>query len=258
VIEGESLASRLARQGRLDIRQLAAICASTARALHEIHRAGVAHRALGPGRIYLVRDPHEPTGERVELLDVGLAAIADAPPPYRAPEQWRDPAKVDWRVDAYALGCIAFELAVGRPPFVGASLHETQAMHMTEVAPMLRSFEVDAPAPLEALIAWLLQKDPAARPPSMAHVAAAFAALPDALPSTDRDPQRSPWADRKPSRWATIGIIATCLGLIAVATPLAIVRARGQDPGIALSIAKRAIASPPTVVVGDVVVPRRQ
>src|SRR5213078_176618 len=74
-----------------------------------------------------------PGGERVKVLDFGIAKLATAQgtasqtrsmvvmgtPPYMSPEQCRSAAHIDHRSDIYALGCIVFELVCGRPPFEG-------------------------------------------------------------------------------------------------------------------------------------------
>jgi hypothetical protein len=86
-------------------------------------------------------------------------------PNYMSPEQWHSLADSDWRTDAYALGCVAFEMATGRPPFVASSRVEVCAMHLDTPPPMPSMFAKGLPAELDRLVARLLEKDPANRPP---------------------------------------------------------------------------------------------
>src|SRR5437667_439094 len=82
------------------------------------------HRDLKSDTVFLVPDPDVPGGERIKLLDFGIAKLAVASsttpcvtrtgavigtPTYMAPEQCRGVA-VDHRADLYALGCVIYEL----------------------------------------------------------------------------------------------------------------------------------------------------
>jgi TonB family protein len=93
-----------------------------------------------------------------------------------SPEQWKNSKNVDWRADAYSLGCVAFEMVAGRPPFVAETIGEACAKHLTEEPPRLSSL-VFTPAPLDNLIASLLAKHPEQRPSTMRDIGNAFSAL---------------------------------------------------------------------------------
>ncbi len=86
-------------------------------------------------------------------------------PAYMAPEQWGDAGKVDWRADIYSLGCLVFEMATGRPPFVAASFAEACGMHLGSPPPKLRTIAPDLPEALETMIDAMLAKSPYSRPP---------------------------------------------------------------------------------------------
>jgi len=131
-LEGETLGRRASR-ARLRWQSALAIARQIAGALAAAHGKGIVHRDLKPDNIFLVSDPEVPGGERIKLLDFGIAKLAGessatvnvtetgsvmGTPTYMAPEQCRGVA-VDHRADLYSLGCIVFELCTGRPPFVG-------------------------------------------------------------------------------------------------------------------------------------------
>jgi serine/threonine-protein kinase len=175
-LEGETLAARLRRLGRLSPRTTAEIARQIANVLDATHRAGIVHRDLKPANVFLVPDHELASGERVKLLDFGIAKLSGAlagagpttvgtigTPAYMAPEQWNDSSRVDWRADVYSLGCIVYEMAAGRPPFVSASIAEACAKHLNDTPAPIRSHAPDAPAALEALVLRLLAKDPAQR-----------------------------------------------------------------------------------------------
>ncbi len=124
-LEGESLAARIARDAPLDVAWVVRLGAELADALAHVHAAGVIHRDLKPANVFLAR-----RGLRVDelkLLDFGIARQLDlhtltAPGQvlgtlrYMAPEQLRDPKRIDARADLYALGVLLFECLCGRLP----------------------------------------------------------------------------------------------------------------------------------------------
>jgi serine/threonine protein kinase len=121
-LEGETLTRRIRRSGRLSLGQLADIARQIASVLDATHQAGITHRDLKPDNVFLVRDAELESGERVKILDFGIAKLSGVSltqpsigtmgtPDYMAPEQWQDSRTVDWHADAYALGCLAFEVA---------------------------------------------------------------------------------------------------------------------------------------------------
>ena len=108
------------------------------------------HRDLKPENVFLVPDPEVAGGERVKILDFGIAKLAGAARPapgrrpqparvigtplYMSPEQCRGAGEVDHRTDVYALGCVLYQMLIGRPPFVAEGMGEILAMQMFEAA----------------------------------------------------------------------------------------------------------------------------
>ena len=180
-LEGESLGTRL-RSARLPVAATMTIVRAIARALQAVHEHGIVHRDLKPDNVFLVPDPELASGERVKLLDFGIAKLAPmsgevsqtrtgmvmGTPTYMAPEQCRGAGLVDHRADLYALGCVAFHMMCGQPPFVSEGAGDLIARHLYFQPPPLRSLCPEIPADVDDLVLWLLQKDPAARPASAA------------------------------------------------------------------------------------------
>jgi serine/threonine protein kinase len=80
----------------------------------------------------------------------------------------------DGAADVYALGCLAFELAVGRPPFQAPTHARMREKHMHDAAPSIRSQMPDIGAVLDKLVARMLEKRAADRPRSMKDLAKLF------------------------------------------------------------------------------------
>src|SRR5580692_10902443 len=151
LLEGETLTHRIQRSGRLLIGQLADVGRQIASVLEATHAESITHRDLKPDNVFLVRDAELASGERVKLLDFGIAKLGDSAsavtgtgaatlgtPAYMAPEQWRSTRSVDARADVYSLGCVIYEMAVGRPPFAAASIAEACELHLHAPAPSAR------------------------------------------------------------------------------------------------------------------------
>jgi tRNA A-37 threonylcarbamoyl transferase component Bud32/ketosteroid isomerase-like protein len=193
-LRGEDLEARL-RRGPLPLDRALRFVRQAAGAVGAAHGAGIVHRDLKPANLFVVPDPEVIGGERIKVLDFGIAKLGTAgtmqtqgvfgTPAYMSPEQCSSAADVDARSDLYALGCILFEMVAGRPPFGHGGL-ELVAAHLRDPAPPLGKFVAGVPAPLEALVARLLRKDRAERPASCAELVAALyaiAAAPQAAPS---------------------------------------------------------------------------
>jgi len=199
LLEGESLAALLARE-RMDFVQCCRLGRQVASVLKAAHAAGITHRDLKPDNLFLVPDLEVAGGKRVKVLDFGIAKLAGELPPtvhtrtglvmgtpsYMSPEQCRSIRAADARSDIYSLGCILFEMACGRPPFVCEGPMELIGAHVYVTPPHPQNLEPAMPPGLSALIAKMLSKHPAARPQTMAAVGQALdevlRALGDAVP----------------------------------------------------------------------------
>ena len=199
-LEGETLAARLKRTGRISPRRTAEVARQIASILDATHHAGIIHRDLKPENVFLVHDRELPSGERVKLLDFGIAKLTDTlagagpatsgaigTPTYMAPEQWSDSSTVDWRADVYSLGCIMYEMAAGRPPFASKSIAEACAQHLNESPRSIRAHVPEVPAAIDAFTLRLLAKDPGGRVASTEELENELAALSAALPVVPED-----------------------------------------------------------------------
>jgi serine/threonine-protein kinase len=125
LLEGETLASRLARSGAMQPREAAPILLGLASALSALHARGVVHGDLKPENVFLTAD-----APFVKLVDFGLSKVEGldrltrtgelaGTPVYMAPELFtgeggREP---DARLDLYALGVLAYQTLSGALPF---------------------------------------------------------------------------------------------------------------------------------------------
>jgi len=171
-LEGETLSARL-RRGRLTDEESLVVVSRMADALSVVHRKGIVHRDVKPGNVVLV----ESRPERAKLLDFGIAHVSDASTvmtrtgavlgtfAYMAPEQAQGVRDIDARADVFALGAVLFHCLTGRAPFAGGGAVAVLAKLVLDEAPRLSSLRPDLPAELDDLMAHLLCKEPAGRPP---------------------------------------------------------------------------------------------
>ena len=176
-LRGTSLFERL-QLGRVPLPEALRILDQMARGLDAAHEEGVTHRDLKPENTFLVHLPGEPPV--VKLVDFGLAklkradvdrraertqsGVAIGTPMYMSPEQMRGP-DVDHRTDIYALGCVAYEMVLGIPPFQHArTAPELYAAHLHEAPPLPRSIWPEIPPQLDLCLFAMLAKDPNHRP----------------------------------------------------------------------------------------------
>jgi eukaryotic-like serine/threonine-protein kinase len=176
-VSGESLRTRLER-GRLPVAEATRILRELGDALACAHEVGVVHRDVKPENV-LFQHGHAVladfgvarvlaqtrAGDRLTGTGLGLGTLG-----YMAPEQLGGEPNVDARADLYALGVVAYEMLTGAAPFIGVTPMRIVAMHLTERPRPLSEVRPEVPPALAALVAKLLEKEPADRPPTAGDV----------------------------------------------------------------------------------------
>jgi serine/threonine protein kinase len=173
LVEGESLAARLARQPRLSVEAVRRILGEVAGALDYAHACGVVHRDIKPDNILI-----DGSTGRALVTDFGIAraaagdarltltGVAVGTPAYMSPEQAMGERELDGRSDQYSLGVVGYQMLVGQTPFKAANTPAMLVKHLTEIPRPVRESRPDVPAPLAAAIDGALAKKPEDRWPS--------------------------------------------------------------------------------------------
>jgi serine/threonine-protein kinase len=180
-LEGEDLARLVKRSGPQPVDRTLHILRQLTAALAEAHADGLVHRDVKPANIMLCTRGLMP--DFVKVLDFGMVKDVTADgdvkitaentiagtPLYMAPESIVDPSGVGPPADIYAVGCVAYFLLTGRPPFIGTSVIEICMAHV-HTAPEPPSAHAPAPIPprLDELILQCLDKNPQLRPSALA------------------------------------------------------------------------------------------
>jgi eukaryotic-like serine/threonine-protein kinase len=182
-LEGEPLSRRLTRE-RLGVGKAVDIAIQAARAVAASHAMEIVHRDLKPENLFLVPDPMSPGGERVKVLDFGIAKLrpdwggSEGPktrtgvifgtPAYMSPEQCRGlNDEVDASTDVYALGCILFEMLCGRVPFTSPGWGDVLMMHMSDEIPVPSADNPRVPPAIDRVVMTALAKKKGDRFPNM-------------------------------------------------------------------------------------------
>jgi eukaryotic-like serine/threonine-protein kinase len=219
----------------------------TCEALEAAHEKGIVHRDLKPANVFLV--PARGGRLGVKLLDFGVAKLTHplegsvatqgphtesgkvvGTPDYISPEQARG-QPVDGRTDLYALGVMAYELVIGRRPFVAPSFLDVLRMHLETPPQPPSELWPEIPSALERLILWLLEKKPDKRPTVMearelirelrgTPVPVAFGdtgpmslGRMEAAPTTPAVPPLSPSLPaRRSTPWVVAAVVAAAIG----------------------------------------------
>jgi serine/threonine-protein kinase len=181
LLDGESLGTRLKRNGRLTVDEALRIARHTLLSLAEAHDKGVIHRDLKPDNLFLAKTPQ---GEVCKLFDFGIAKVKrDGPgasdslrtqagqvfgtPRFMSPEQAQG-KPVDARSDLYSFGLLLYQMLVGQPPFADDDAFVVMARHIQvmPVAPIEAAPDAGIPRSLSDLVMRVLSKNPNDRPPS--------------------------------------------------------------------------------------------
>ncbi len=178
MLEGQTLGELLKDCFRLSPGRSLALARLLAGTLKATHKQGIIHRDLKPDNIYIVPDPAMPRGERIKVLDFGIAKLQGTnlasgiqtetgrlmgTPYYMSPEQCRGAGTIDHRTDIYSLGCVLYQMLCGEPPFVLEGSGEVLAAHIHLEPKPVHEVEASVPVELSNLTMQLLKKDPDTR-----------------------------------------------------------------------------------------------
>nr|WP_276604444.1 serine/threonine-protein kinase [Nannocystis sp. RBIL2] len=224
----------------MDQARMIGILRQVCKGLAAAHEVGIIHRDVKPDNIILVT--HNGKADWVKVVDFGIATVhaetdagAAGTPHYMAPEQVLGQS-FDGRLDMYSFGCTAYELLVGKPPFVAPTIEEILENQLTQdPTPPSELCPPGAVHPaLEAVILRCLEKEPTRRFRDMRDVEAALCeaqiaaglhtAYDDlALPDVDPDryerlrkdmPQPGVIRQRRRWLWPAIAGASTLLALL--------------------------------------------
>jgi serine/threonine-protein kinase len=193
LLEGETLAQRIARTGAIPLAQALPIVCQLCEGLAAVHSLGIVHHDFKPGNVIVVRLADG--SERAIITDFGLArdtipklgpAYASAQldagtPSYMSPEQIEGET-IDARSDIFAFGLVLYEIVSGRRAFEGTNAHSTMTAILHAEPPPL-----DSHPALQHIVSRCLAKQPGERFQTVGQVRAAFEKV---SPGSSR-PQRS-------------------------------------------------------------------
>ena len=209
---GDDLYVLLEREGSLSQARAVRILIDVCDALMVAHELGIVHRDLKPENIMVMADPTHPSGERVKVLDFGIAKLLSAEslaeeqsdgrdqrldppsamtragtfigtPAYMSPEQCALLA-VDTRADIYTCGVLLFQLITGKLPFEGQTPLHTATLHVHIPPPAPSSVAPRIDPRIEAVILKALAKKPADRHQTALHLGASLRKI---LPELSED-----------------------------------------------------------------------
>ena len=174
LLEGETLAQRIKRLGRLTQQEATLFADQLLDGLGAAHTAGVIHRDIKPDNCFITLKNGR---DHLKLLDFGISKVAGDPrelrmtktgvvmgtPYYMAPEQARGSKDIDHRCDLYAVGAILYECVAGRVPFDAESVNELLFKIVLEPIAPPRTLAPELDASFEELILFAMGREPGQR-----------------------------------------------------------------------------------------------
>jgi serine/threonine protein kinase len=205
LLRGEDLAARLARDGPPPVGAALDLLCQAARGLAAGHRAGLVHRDVKPGNLFLERD--DGSGDtRLKVLDFGIADITAAEeatvthltmdgrspfsPAFASPEQLRGDSSISPSSDVFSLGAVAYQMFTGQRAFTATDPRKA-VIEVSAAAAALGDLASAAPAGARDIIRRCLAPHPGDRYPDAAAVAAALTSLGSPHASRGAEPDRS-------------------------------------------------------------------
>jgi serine/threonine protein kinase len=181
-VSGQDVRTLLDAEHRLTAARVAHLIAQAASALDEAHARGLVHRDVKPGNMligsgqpdHLYLSDFGLSKQRVSSAQLTLTGQFLGTLDYMAPEQIEG-HEIDGRADLYALGCTAFEMLAGEPPFRRDQGLAVLWAQVSAPAPSLQALRPDLPPAVDEVIARALAKSPDDRYPSCTAFARALA-----------------------------------------------------------------------------------
>lgn len=184
LLHGDDLSAVLERSGALPVSEALDLIGQACRGVAAAHAAGIVHRDIKPGNLFLSRPPGA-ARPVVKVLDFGIAkaiqgaapdarvapALTDAKmivgsPQYMAPEQMFGAPDIDRRADTWSLGVVLYEMLSGTPPFGGQTMREVCTAVILDPPPPLA--RPDVPPAIAEVIGRCLSKERDRRYPDAA------------------------------------------------------------------------------------------
>jgi eukaryotic-like serine/threonine-protein kinase len=230
LLEGETLARRIARQGRLTTAEALPLVRQMCEGLAAAHAEGVIHRDFKSSNVMLVSRGEGSDLTRVAITDFGIARAAqagsmgtrDSPltgdavlvgtPAYMAPEQVTGGA-VTQATDIYALGVVLYEMVTGKLPFTGETPLAAASKRLNEAPPRPEVTAPELDSRWSAALLRCLALEPERR----------FKSTLDILPALERRPRRWP-------RRAVVTAAVLALVLVAFAAVKTLPHLRTTEP----------------------------
>lgn len=222
-VPGESLQSRIDREGPLELKQILRIGKQLASGLAAAHAQGLIHRDVKPANVLL-----EPGIDRAMLTDFGLAQTIDdanittsgllpGTPQYMSPEQARG-EKLTVQSDLFSAGSVLYAMCTGRAPFRAETPLGVLRKIGDTTPTSIRSLNPEIPDWLERIVDKAMSKHPKDRFGSAAELSQLLEEclahvqqpLSTPLPATLRRPLRWPGLQ---SRWSLVGWTAGVLAI---------------------------------------------
>lgn len=261
-LEGESLQGLLDREKKVEPGRAVEVALQILEGLGEAHAAGIVHRDMKPGNVFLTPPESAAASEFVTILDFGISKMRAAnvasltqtgtvmgTPHYMAPEQIWNAKDIDQRADLYAVGVMLYEMLAGRLPYEANNTAELLVKACTTEPIPLRDLSTTLPPPLVKVVDTAMARDPANRYQSAAEFASALRAARDAIqrPSMAHatayapppQPMQGGWQATAPTAWGGSGPLppsSQVLGTPQWATPPAPSRSGRRTAVILLAV----------------------
>lgn len=179
LVECGTLKDVLQQRGTLPWREVAECAIQVCAALDHAHRLGIIHRDLKPANLFLSADGRVKVGDFGLARDLNKSRLTLAGQTvgtcrYMPPEQIYGEDDLTGAVDLYALGCMMYQMLVGRPPFDGDTIVEIFEAHLNHKPTPPAELVRGCPRDLSDLVLKLLAKNPADRPASATEVRTAL------------------------------------------------------------------------------------